>query len=318
MRALVIGTGFGRHAAAPAYQSAGFDVEVVSPRDEDAVARGIASGVDLVSVHSPPFLHVGHVSAALERGIAVLCDKPFGRTAAEAAAMCERAREAGVLTFLNFEFRCRDAWAKVKEFADAGAIGTPTHLSWNWFGNGLRGRRYGWINDADLGGGWIGAYGSHLIDFTRWVFGSEIVDCGGVTRIDDPMHPDGDGTPRAASAEDAYAAWFVLANGATAAQDTGFATATTTLPRAVLLGTDGAIELTADTTLVLRSGSSAPETVAFDRPGRPDPALVTFFGRVADALRTGTQITPSFDDGLAVAQVMDRLRANAIRVGGSR
>ncbi|KUI24026.1 oxidoreductase [Mycobacterium sp. IS-1742] len=307
MKVLVIGTGFGRHAAAPAYEAAGFDVEVVSPRDEGAVARRIASGVDLVSVHSPPFLHVDHVTAALDRGTAVLCDKPFGRTAAEAAAMVDRAREAGVLTFLNFEFRCRAAWAKVKEFADAGAIGTLTHLSWNWYGNGLRGRRYGWINDADLGGGWIGAYGSHLIDFTRWLFGSEIVDCGGVTRIDDPTHR---GT---ATAEDAYAAWFVLAGGATATQDTGFATAVNTLPRAVLLGTDGAIELTADTTLVLRTGSAEPETFAFDRPGRPDPALVTFFGQVAEALRTGTQITPSFDDGLAVAQVMDRLRANAFR-----
>jgi predicted dehydrogenase len=315
VKVLVIGTGFGKHAAAPAYESAGFDVEVVSPRDEDAVARAIASGADLVSVHSPPFMHVDHVSAALDRGLAVMCDKPFGRTADEAAAMQDRARAAGVLTFLNFEFRHRESWSKVKELADGGAIGTPNHLSWNWFGNGLRGRRHGWINDADLGGGWIGAYGSHLIDFTRWLFGSEIVDCGGVTRIDDPTHADADGTPHQATAEDAYAAWFLLADGATAAHDTGFAAAIPTLPRAVLLGTDGSIELIADTTLVLRTKGSEPETFGFDRPGRPDPALVSFFTQVADALRTGTQITPSFDDGLAVAWVMDRLRANGVRVG---
>lgn len=300
MKVLVIGTGFGKHAAAPAYESAGFDVEVVSPRDAAAVARGLASGADLVSVHSPPFMHVDHVSAALDRGLAVMCDKPFGRTAGEATAMRDRAHAVGVPTFLNFEFRCRQSWAKVKELADAGAIGTPNHLSWNWFGNGLRGRRYGWINDAGLGGGWIGAFGSHLIDFTR---------------IDDPMHADADGTPRQATAEDAYAAWFRLADGATAAQDTGFAAATSTLPRAVLLGTDGSIELTADTTLVLRTRGSEPETVEFDRPGRPDPALVTVFGQVADALRTGSRITPSFDDGLAVARVMDRLRTNAVRAG---
>lgn len=315
MKVLVIGTGFGKHAAAPAYESAGFDVEVVSPRDESAVARGLASGADLVSVHSPPFMHVDHVSAALDRGLAVMCDKPFGRTADEATSMRDRAHAVGVPTFLNFEFRCRESWAKVKELADSGAIGTPNHLSWNWFGNGLRGRRYGWINDAELGGGWIGAFGSHLIDFTRWLFGSEIVDCGGVTRIDDPMHADADGTPRQATAEDAYVAWFRLADGATAAQDTGFAAATSTLPRAVLLGTDGSIELTADTTLVLRTKGSEPEAFEFDRPGRPDPALVTFFGRVAEALRTGDRTVPSFDDGLAVARVMDRLRANAVRMG---
>ena len=48
----VIGTGFGKHAAAPAYRSLGFDVEVVSPRDGDAVKRVLASDADLISV--PP------------------------------------------------------------------------------------------------------------------------------------------------------------------------------------------------------------------------------------------------------------------------
>jgi predicted dehydrogenase len=317
VRVLVIGTGFGKHAAAPAYERAGFDVEVVSPRDA-AIRRALGPGLDLVSVHSPPFMHVDHVSAALDHGLAVMCDKPFGRTADEAALMRDRARDAGVLGFLNFEFRCRASWAKVKELADGGAIGRPTHLSWNWFGNGLRGRRHGWIYDGELGGGWIGAYGSHLIDFTRWLFGSEIVDCGGVTRIDDPTHPDVDGTPHDATAEDAYAAWFTMANGATAAHDTGFGTPTATIPRATLLGTDGSIELTADTRLVLRADGAEPETLEFDRPGRPDPALVTFFTQVAGALRTGSQITPSFDDGLAVARAMDRLRASAVRVSGAR
>lgn len=309
MKVLVVGTGFGRHAAAPAYEAVGFDVEVVSPRDSAAIERTLDAGVDLVSVHSPPFLHVEHVSAALHRGLNVLCDKPFGRTAAEAEAMCDRARDAGVLHFLNFEFRHRESWSRVKQLVDDGAIGTPQHLSWNWFGNGLRGRKLGWIHDADLGGGWIGAYGSHLLDFTRWLFGSEIVDCGGVTRIDDPTHRG------AATAEDAYAAWFSLAGGASAVHDTGFAAVATTSPRATLLGSDGSIELTADTRVVLRRSGEEPETTEFDRPGRPDPALTAFFTEVADALRTGTQITPSFDDGLATARAMEQLRTNAVRVG---
>ena len=71
------------------------------------------------------------------------------------------------------------------------------HLNWTFFGSGLRGRKYGWINDRELGGGWIGAYGSHLIDFTRWLFGSEVADCGG--RIDagiDGIAARGDGRGR--------------------------------------------------------------------------------------------------------------------------
>jgi predicted dehydrogenase len=155
----VIGTGFGKHAAAPAYRSLGFDVEVVSPRDGDAVKRVLASDADLVSVHSPPFMHLDHVTGAIEQRHAVLCDKPFGRNADEATEMRDRAREAGVLRFLNFEFRCNESWPKVKQLAHAGGIGTPAHLNWTFFGNALRGRKCGWINDGDLGGGWIGAYG---------------------------------------------------------------------------------------------------------------------------------------------------------------
>lgn len=305
MKVAVIGTGFGKFAAAPAYQSAGFDVEVVSPRDEAAVAIALAGDVDLVSVHSPPFLHVDHVTAAIERGHAVLCDKPFGRNADEATVMRDAAVDAGVLHFLNFEFRLTESWARLKELADSGRIGTPRHLSWTFFGSGLRGRKLGWINDAELGGGWIGAYGSHLIDFTRHLFGSEILDCGGLTRTDVP----------GATAEDAYSAWFAMANGATATHDSGFAAAVPSAPSATLIGSEGTAELTADTALMVRRPDVDPETTEFAPPPKrsPPPALAAFFGRVAEALRTGSQIAPSFDDGVTVAQVMDRLRTRAVR-----
>ncbi len=227
--------------------------------------------------------------------------------------MRDRAHAAGVLNFLNFEFRFNESWAAVKRLADAGAIGTPKHLSWNFFGSGLRGRKHGWINDRHLGGGWIGAYGSHLIDFTRWLFGCEVADCGGVTRIDEHEHLDAAGAPHRASAEDAYSAWFVMENGCTATHDTGFAAAVPSAPHLTLLGSEGTLELTADTTLVVRRPGEEPDTSEFPAPPRrtPPPALTTFFGLVADALRSGRQITPSFDDGVAAALVMDLLRTKA-------
>lgn len=303
MKAVVIGTGFGKHAAAPVYEGLGLDVEVISPRDDAAVKSAIASDADLVSVHSPPFMHVDHVNAAIDHGRAVLCDKPFGRNAKEAESMRDRARGAGVLNFLNFEFRFNESWAKLKQLADDGTIGTPIHLNWSFYGNGLRGRKYGWINDRELGGGWIGAYGSHLIDFTRWLFDSEVADCGGVTRID--------GSPPGATAEDAYSAWFTMANGRTAAHDTGFAGAVPLAPRATLLGSDGSIELKADTELIVYRPGEEPLTFEFPPAPRrsPPPALAAFLGNVVDAVRTGSQISPSFDDGVAVAHAMDLLRA---------
>jgi len=318
MKVAVIGAGFGKYAAAPAYRSLGFEVEVLSPRDDASVQRAMAEDVDLVSVHSPPFMHLDHVMAAIDHGRAVLCDKPFGRNAKDAVVMRDRARAAGVLHFLNFEFRWKESWATIKQLTADGVIGRPTHLSWTFFGSGLRGRRYGWINDRELGGGWIGAYGSHVIDFTRWLLDSEVSDCGAVTRIEDVKHVDRDGSERNATAEDAYSAWFVMANGCTAVHDTAFATATPLVPRATLTGSAGSIELIGDSKLAVRRPGEDTETTEFAPPTArtPDPALVAFFRQVAEALRTGTQIAPSFEDGVAVAQVMDRLRTNAIQAPG--
>lgn len=119
-----------------------------------------------------------------------------------------------------------------------------------------------------------------------------------------------------ATAEDAYYAWFTMANGATATHDTGFAAAVPSPPAVTLIGSEGTIELAADTTLVLRRPNADPETVDFAPPPRrsPPPALSAFLGRVAEALRAGAQIGPSFDDDLAVARAMDLLRAKAVRV----
>lgn len=54
MKVAILGTGFGQYGAAPVYRKLGFEVEVVTPRDEAAVERALASDVDLVSIHSPP------------------------------------------------------------------------------------------------------------------------------------------------------------------------------------------------------------------------------------------------------------------------
>src|SRR6478672_2925058 len=108
MKVAVVGTGFGARVVAPAFAAAdGCEVvDVVSPRDEHAVTSAIERlDVDLVSVHSPPFMHAEHVRAALGAGKAVLCDKPFAMNADEARALAEEADAADAIALCNFEFR---------------------------------------------------------------------------------------------------------------------------------------------------------------------------------------------------------------------
>jgi predicted dehydrogenase len=339
MNVVIIGTGFGRYAMAPVYAKLGFDIEMVSPREPEALGRALAAKVDLVSVHSPPFMHHDHVVEAVKRGYAVLCDKPFGCNGAEARAIRDAAQQAGVLNFLNCEFRCIPARVKMKALIDEGAIGVLEHVSTTFFGNGFRGRNHAWLNDKSLGGGWIGAWGSHAVDTLRWLFNSEVADCAGVSRIETSVRPDGAGGQRISTAEDAFTAWFVMQNGGTASIDTGFSASVPMPQRLVVLGSEGALELVSDVKLILRRAPA-------ENPGMPreerirqavlaaegevvlqmpppagevhEPGLTPWLARIKEALTEGRQISPSFDDGVAVADVLEKLKANLISAGRSR
>ena len=45
-------------------------------------------------------------------------------------------------------------------------------------------RPWGWLFDRALGGGWIGAWGSHAVDTLRWMFGPRCADVQALLRID--------------------------------------------------------------------------------------------------------------------------------------
>jgi predicted dehydrogenase len=290
-------------------------VDVVSPRDADAV-RALCSdpAVDLVAVHSPPFCHRDLVITALEAGKAVLCDKPFGRDVVDATEMERAARDAGGVHLLNFEFRQHPGRARLRALVQDGAVGTVEHVQWSAFTAGSRTplRAYGRLFDAARGGGWIGAWGSHAVDFLRWTLG-EIADASADLRITVPVRPDGDGELHRCTAEDGFTAWMHTVDGATVTIDTTFVAPANVPPRIIVLGSEGALESVADGRITLRSDAGTEEVFRFDAPAE-DPHLVpmrAWAQIVRDAVRDGKvpDGEPTFADGLACARVMDQLRA---------
>jgi predicted dehydrogenase len=314
VKVAIIGRGFGQYAMAPAFESLGWEVEIVSSRDSGTVNRAIEGPVDLISIHSPPFQHREHVLQAIAAGRDVLCDKPFGRNAAEAREMRDAAGAAGVLHFLNFEFRHNAARRKVLELLQAGAIGKLQHVSYASFANYMQRRDYGWLNDGEAGGGWLGALGSHVIDAMRCYFASEVVDCGGVARMDMPLRSDGKGGQTACTAEDAFSVWLTFANGGSVTINAASSTAATLPQRVQFLGSEGAIELVDDHVSLIKHRAE-PQLFDFTaKPGDPAwPALHDWLADVTAAVKSRQQIAPSFDDGVAVAEVMDQLKINMVR-----
>src|SRR5260370_15039951 len=210
VRVGIIGTGFGARVVAPVFAATdGCRVaDVVSARDDAGVVGLCENGdVDLVSVHSPPFLHALHVRRAIIEGRAVLCDKPFGLDGAEAETLFAAAEAADCLHLLNFEFRYDSTRALIRELVTGGSIGVPEHVQWTHHSAGSREplRPYGWLFDRAAGGGWVGAWGSHAIDFLRWTFGG-IGDVEARCRTTIPERPDPDGAIGAMAREDGFIA----------------------------------------------------------------------------------------------------------------
>lgn len=317
VRVGVIGTGFGRRVVAPTFDAVeGCEVvDVASARDDAAVdSLCRRPDLDVVSVHSPPFLHARHVALAVGAGRAVLCDKPFGLDAGQASAMVTAAREAGVVNLVNFEFRCDPARRQMREWISSGVIGPIEHVGWTHLSSGTRVplRPYGWLFQRAAGGGWIGAWASHAVDTLRFVLGDEIANVHAVVSTVIRERPDRDGVPHVCDAEDSLVATLEMSSGATVAIDSGYAAGVSIPPRLVIVGATGAIENIADTRLVLRSADGHREERSFATDGADHHAgpMRRWAEVVREAVRRGhaPDDAPTFTDGLACAVVLDRLR----------
>jgi predicted dehydrogenase len=130
--------------------------------------------IDVVDIVSPTFTHDAIAIAAAERGKHIFCEKPAAITYAKAKAMAEAANRAGVLHYLNHNYRRVPAVAFARRLIEEGRIGEIFH----WRGAYLQ----DWIIDPDFpltwhfkkeraGGGPLYDLNSHLVDLARYLVG---------------------------------------------------------------------------------------------------------------------------------------------------
>ncbi|MBF9135447.1 Gfo/Idh/MocA family oxidoreductase [Plantactinospora sp. S1510] len=82
-------------------------------------------GVDVVYVATPHSTHHAAVTACLDAGRPVLCEKPFTVNAGEAADLVARARSAGLFVMEAMWMRCVPAIRRLVELVRDGAVGVP-------------------------------------------------------------------------------------------------------------------------------------------------------------------------------------------------
>jgi predicted dehydrogenase len=145
--------------------------EEVATDWQEVIAR---PDVDIVDISTPTNLHKDIVIAAAKAGKQIFCEKPVALSYAEAKAMAEAAEQAGVLHYLNHNYRRCPAVTFARQLIDEGKIGRIYH----WRGAYLQ----DWIMDPDFPLTWhlrkefAGAgphfdLGSHSVDLARYLVG---------------------------------------------------------------------------------------------------------------------------------------------------
>jgi predicted dehydrogenase len=167
--------------------------------------------LDGIVIATPSALHAEQAVRALEGGVAVFCQKPLGRTAAEARRVVEAARAADRLLGVDLSYRHVAGMAEVRRLVREGALGRIYAVDLAF--HNAYGPDKPWFLDARLsGGGCVMDLGIHLVDLALWVLGFPAVNEVSATlhARGEPIRGRGEGR-----VEDHAAAQLVLASGAT-------------------------------------------------------------------------------------------------------
>ncbi len=130
------------------------------------------ASIRLVYIASINEMHVPQAILGLRSGKAVLCEKPMGLTLQEAAQLIKVHEETGGFLQIGFELHYSKLYQSVKDWIDAGLIGTPVLNDCRYYCCEAH-RKNSWRSQG-TGSFLIPEKLSHYLDLQRWFFADEI------------------------------------------------------------------------------------------------------------------------------------------------
>ena len=246
--------------------------------------------------------------AALKSGKHVLCEKPLGRNAREAAAIVGAAESAGRLLEVGFNHRHHPAIAAAHELVVQGAIGQVFAIRALYGHGGRAGYEREWRADpARSGGGELLDQGVHVVDLARWFMGEIAEAQGMVGTYHWPIQP----------VEDNAFALLRSSGGGIVSFHTSWTQWKNTF-RFEVLGTSGYLRVdglggsygTEQLTVARRNEDSSPpveETTAFEGPDR---SWHSEWQEFSTAIAQNRQPLGNGNDGLEAARILDAIYAS--------
>ena len=313
--------------------------EEASTNWREVVAR---PDIDIVDISTPTYLHCDMAVAAAEAGKHVFLEKPFSLTVAEARRMVDAVEKAGVVHYVNHNYRRAPAVRLAKRLIDDGFIGRLFHwrsaylqdwivdpnfpLTWH-----LRGETAGYGAHGDLG--------SHSVDLARYLMGDIKAVTGLMANFitERPLPGKGAATFTAGSGESSEmgrvgvddASFFVVefANGALGSFEVSrFAPGRKNFNTFEVYGSEGSLVFNLERmnelqvfsrndpayaqgfrTILVTEAGQHDYIANWWPPGHMIGYEHEFHHAVVDfmkAIETGGEIRPNFHDGLAEMQVL--------------
>jgi predicted dehydrogenase len=272
--------------------------------------------LDAVAIAVPPSAQADIVLAAVSAGVGVLAEKPLATSLSLAKTMLVRAQAAGIVHCVDFLFPELETWQQARSLVASGALGRLRHimLDWRFESYDNAHRKSQWKTSAADGGGVLSHFGSHALYNIEWLVGPIASLNAQLDRASD-LEARGDTLATMA---------IRLVDGASGSISLCNAAVHGSGHRIEIYGESGALVLenrTMDPVVGfhLAHGSRGKnlEFVAEEKPNARESGedhrvapLSRLVRRFLDAVLTGSQVRPSFEDGARVQTLLDAARTS--------
>jgi predicted dehydrogenase len=213
IKAGVVGVGFIGVAHVEALRRLGVDVVgVVGSSRERAEAKAKTANlprvyddldalladpaIDVVHIATPNYLHAPQVTAVLEAGKHVVCEKPLALTSAETGDLVARAAASGLVNAVCFNIRFYPVCHQARQMVAAGDIGAPRFVTGSYLQDWLlQDTDWNWRLVPFEAGGLraVADIGSHWLDLVGFITGKRVVEVMAELHTFVPVrrHPEG-------------------------------------------------------------------------------------------------------------------------------
>ena len=137
------------------------------------------SGIDIVSIVTPPGLHAEMACAAMRAGKHVLLEKPAAITAESARQIIQVQKETGMSITVNHMIRYNPIIQQLKAMGAAGTFGKLRHATVNNYAQDESLPPGHWFWDEKQSGGILVEHGVHFFDIIHALSGEQHLEvCG--------------------------------------------------------------------------------------------------------------------------------------------